>query len=371
MKITSFLLAAAVLGLRIEVSAYLVDPPTFAADGTVSDCSGWHVAAAGDACPAIASDWGISVSDFSTVYNPSIGTACRLNSGQSYCVERNWGIPPETPTTSSTTSTTPTPTGGNGVTTPLPTQSGMASNCNKFVLVTGGGCWDVANAAGISLQDFYAWNKGVGANCETLWAETYYCIGIIGGTTASPTITTSTTRSTTSTRSTTTGNGVTTPLPTQSGMVTNCNKFYKTQPGQSCADVINANSITLANFYAWNTGIGQTCNNMWADTWYCVGLIGQTTTTTRSTSTTRTTTTSTRTSTTTSRGNGVATPTPTQPGMISNCDRFYFVTNGELCSTVLSKNGLTMAQFFALNPGVQSDCRGLWAGVYVCTRALR
>jgi hypothetical protein len=151
-------------------------------------------------------------------------------------------------------------------------------------------------------------------------------------------------------------------------MVTNCNKFYKTKQGQGCADVINENAITLSDFYAWNKGVGETCTNMWADTWYCVGLIGQITTKPPTTSPTRTTTTST----TTTRGNGISTPTPTQPGgMTPNCDRFYFVNTSELCSTVLSKNGLTMAQFYALNPGVLDDCRGMWAGVYVCVHSFR
>jgi len=165
---------AVVLGLPVLVTGYLVDPPTTADSTTVSDCSAWIVASSGDTCAAVASANFITLSDFQDVYNPSLGLACKMKTGQSYCVERNWGAAP--PVT--TTSTAPTPTGGNGVTTPLPTQSGMVGNCNKFVLVTGGGCWDVANNAGISLPDFYAWNKGVGDNCEHLWANTYYCVRI-------------------------------------------------------------------------------------------------------------------------------------------------------------------------------------------------
>jgi len=194
-------------------------------------------------------------------------------------------------------------------------------------------------------------------------------IGIIGGTT-STTVASTGTKTTTGTTTTTTGNGVTTPLPTQSGMVTNCAKFYKTKQGQGCFDVTNENGITLPDFYAWNKGIGETCSNMWADTWYCVGLIGQTTTKPPTTaSPTKTTTTS---STTTTKGNGISTPTPTQPGgMTPNCDKFYLVSNGESCSDLLKKNGLTMAQFYALNPGVLDDCRGMWGGVYVCVHAFK
>jgi LysM repeat protein len=190
--------------------------------------------------------------------NPSVGSSCKLNQGQSYCVERNYGVPP--PPTSTTTTPGPTST-GNGVHTPTPTQPGIASNYNKFYQTkSGDGCAAIASANGISLSDFYAWNTGVGSNCETLWADTYYCIGIIGGATT-------TTKPTT----TTPGNGVTTPTPTQGGMTGNCNKFYQTKSGDTCAAIASSYGIGLSDFYAWNTGVGSNCESLWAGTYYCVG----------------------------------------------------------------------------------------------------
>ena len=47
-----------------QAHAYLVDPPTKADPKTVSDCSNWVTAASGDKCDVIASQNGISVSDF-------------------------------------------------------------------------------------------------------------------------------------------------------------------------------------------------------------------------------------------------------------------------------------------------------------------
>jgi hypothetical protein len=72
---------------------------------------------------------------------------------------------------------------------------------------------------------------------------------------------------------------------------------------------------------------------------------------------------------TTTAGNGIATPTPIQEGMVGNCNKFFFVDMGLTCAAVLSKNGLTIAQLFAMNPSVNSDCTGMWANVYVCVGA--
>jgi hypothetical protein len=73
---------------------------------------------------------------------------------------------PTTTTVSSVTSTTPT-----AVTTPTPIQSGITTDCNKFVLAVAGvsTCFDIANNNSITLQDFYEWNPAVGTNCENLW----------------------------------------------------------------------------------------------------------------------------------------------------------------------------------------------------------
>lgn len=52
--------------------------------------------------------------------------------------------------------------------------------------------------------------------------------------------------------------------------------------------------------------------------------------------------------------------------MISDCDAFYFVQAGDTCTTIASKNGISLAQFVLWNPAAKSDCSGLWAEVYAC-----
>ncbi|ETS76430.1 hypothetical protein PFICI_11817 [Pestalotiopsis fici W106-1] len=324
---------------------YTVDPPTAASSDTIQDCTLWMIASTGDTCQGISNTYGLELSQLFT-YNPSLASACAIVVGQSYCVEQNWGVPPETPTTSKTTTTAAPTTTGNGVSTPTPTMGGLTSNCNKFYFVPkGSSCKAVLDTNGITIAQLYAWNTDVLADCTGLWAEVYVCVGIIGETTT-PNPTTSATTTTT----TTPGNGVTTPTPTQPGMVSNCQKFYFVSPGTSCSAVLAANSITLADLYAYNSGVGADCSGMWASVYVCVGVIGGGQVTTTST------TTSIPPTTTTTPGNGVSTPTPTQPGMVSNCDKFFFVQPGTSCSAVLSSTGLTLAQLYALNSGVGADC---------------
>ncbi|KAF5852358.1 hypothetical protein GGP41_007761 [Bipolaris sorokiniana] len=76
-------------------------------------------------------------------------------------------------------------------------------------------------------QNFVSWNTAVGDDCSGLWADTYYCIGVPGTPTTHP--------ATSTTKPTTTGNGVSTPLPTQPVMITNCNKSHYTTKGVSCS----------------------------------------------------------------------------------------------------------------------------------------
>lgn len=253
-------------------------------------------------------------------------------------MERNYGIPPVT-TSSTTSSAPPTTTTGNGVVTPTPTQPGMVNNCNKFDFVeTGDSCSAVAARNGIAVAQLAEWNNA-GADCTALWGQVYVCVGVTG----------SGTSTTTSPPATTTGNGIATPTPTQPGMVNNCNKFDFVNTGDSCSAIATRNGITIANLIAWNNA-GADCTSLWAQVYVCVGVIGTGTTLSTSTITT---------------GNGVATPTPTQPGMVSNCNKFDFVNSGDSCSAIATRNGISIADLIRWND-VGTDCTSLWAKVYVC-----
>ncbi|KAH8163292.1 hypothetical protein CIB48_g4954 [Xylaria polymorpha] len=322
---------------------YLIDPPTTAPDDTIQDCTNWAVASSSDTCESIADDYFISLSDLYT-FNPSLSaSSCPLIVGDSYCVEENFGVPPPPPT--STTSTTT----GNGISTPSPVQTGIASNCNKFYLVQDGDtCSVIAAMYGIALADFYAWNPAAGSTCATLGLHDYVCVGTLDAT--GPTTTTASATTTTKP-----GNGISTPTPVQTGIASNCNKFYEVRSGDICDTIVAAYGISLSNFYAWNPAVGSSCTTLIPGDYVCVGIITSSVTTT--TTTTKATTTS---------GNGVSTPTPVQTGITTNCNLFYLVQSGDVCDTIVAQYGIALSNFYAWNPAVGSSCTTLIPGDYVC-----
>jgi hypothetical protein len=147
--------------------------------------------------------------------------------------------------------------------------------------------------------------------------------------------------------------------------------------GDTCESLAFSWGITVDLFTTINPGVN--CPDLEAGKPYCV--IGEVISDTTSTSTpsqpeitptgsATTTSTTFSTSTTTTPGNGISTPLPTQPGMVGNCDKFYFVKNGESCDSVLSNNNLGMDQLVAWNPSVLGDCTGLWGEVNVCVNVI-
>lgn len=67
---------------------------------------------------------------------------------------------------------------------------------------------------------------------------------------------------------------------------------------------------------------------------------------------------------------GIETPLPIQPGMVDNCNRFYFVKKGENCAAIASAHSITEKDFATWNPRVGSICSGLWADTYACTSVI-
>jgi hypothetical protein len=134
---------------------------------------------------------------------------------------------------SNTTTSKPTPIPsstkppGNGIATPLPTQPDIVSSCDAFHLVKANEpCNTMASSYGITLAKFLALNHKAGSTCAGLWADAYACVSIIGEeadtTTSTPTTTSA-------------GTGISTPQPTQAGMVNTCNKFSFVPAGVNAA----------------------------------------------------------------------------------------------------------------------------------------
>ncbi|KAK4144200.1 uncharacterized protein C8A04DRAFT_28103 [Dichotomopilus funicola] len=154
-------------------------------------------------------------------------------------------------TTTSHTPTTPT----NGVTTPLPTQTGMVGNCKKFHFVQKDEtCDTIAALYSITTAQFIKWNPAAKSGCTGLWASTYACVGLIGGTP-------------------TTGNGIATPTPTQPGMVKNCNKFVMVKPGDTCDAIAFWNGVAGGQYVKLWNGLSEDCRDIWANAYACIGII--------------------------------------------------------------------------------------------------
>ncbi|KAL3713136.1 hypothetical protein TMatcc_001839 [Talaromyces marneffei ATCC 18224] len=164
-------------------ASYLVAPPETAFPGTVSQCSGWVEGQTGLSCTVVEEALGVTTIDFETwvketisssfvdIYEKSYSTrelrmlsdimarilwsTCELLSGYDYCIQIDFGST-STVATSTTSSSSPTSTTlvtttsstGDGISTPLPIQTGMVSTCDKFYLVVSGDtCQAIANAA--------------------------------------------------------------------------------------------------------------------------------------------------------------------------------------------------------------------------------
>lgn len=212
----------------------------------VSNCDLFYWVKVGDYCALIASKHKITSGELID-WNKGIGSGCSgLQADKWVCVSiiGHEGTP-----------TLP----DNGIETPYPIQEGMTPDCDTFHYVQDGElCRDIIKEYRITLGHFYVWNRGVKPDCSGMWARVWVCVSNINHnpTPVDP------------------GNGIETPLPTQPGMVKNCDEFHYVNKGEYCRDILTKYKITMAQFYAWNTQVGENCQYLWTDSWLCVSVIG-------------------------------------------------------------------------------------------------
>ncbi|KAJ5928235.1 hypothetical protein N7466_007191 [Penicillium verhagenii] len=122
--------------------------------GMPSTCDEFHLVVSGDTCSVVASEYGLTLSQF-YAWNPAVGSDCStLDLGDYVCVHIS-------------------------VTTPSPIQTSMYSECDSFYLVqSGDSCDAIATAESISLASLYAWNPAVGTSCADLYLSYYICVGV-------------------------------------------------------------------------------------------------------------------------------------------------------------------------------------------------
>ncbi|KAF9876154.1 hypothetical protein CkaCkLH20_06600 [Colletotrichum karsti] len=256
----------------------------------------------------------------------------------------------------------------------LPHASDTTSYCSWWADYDGSQtCQEVLDFNWIDMKAFRRWNPSVGSDCSGLKSGNSYCVEAYNEPTPPPEeeeTTTTTVASTTSkavvttapptttkapviTTTTSAGNGVETPDPVQGGLVKNCNKFHFVESGDSCSAIAQKYGLTVAQFASFN-GLNSGCTNLWGDTYACVGLIGGNPSTT-----------SAPVKTTTAPSNGVQTPEPVHNGIVSNCNKFYMVADGDSCASIAKKNSIRTADVVSWN-GLNSGCTNLWLDTYAC-----
>ncbi|KAL5337695.1 hypothetical protein BJX70DRAFT_368556 [Aspergillus crustosus] len=61
----------------------------------------------------------------------------------------------------------------------MPQMPGIITNCYAFHLIeSGDSCWSITTEAGITVEQFRAWNTQVDAQCSNLWQGYWVCVGL-------------------------------------------------------------------------------------------------------------------------------------------------------------------------------------------------
>ncbi|KAK4031910.1 hypothetical protein C8A01DRAFT_41650 [Parachaetomium inaequale] len=316
--------------------------------GAATPCAILFPAPQNGTCDELNSMVGVPASSLSA-WNTGINCAS-LSANEWYCI-------------ASTIATT-----GDPITTPAPdnsTATGTGPTSGSSPSTTGGSASTSTSSSGVPSTSSGATTKSSSASSTPTTSVT------------SNSSSTKSTSTTTTAAPTTTSKpaSVSTPVPTQTGMVANCNRFYKVESGDACWSISNAAGIDVNKFYSMNPAVGTDCSHLLAGYYVCLAVASDGAPATTITSgtpvapaipVTSSSPVASPTTTTTSGGAVGATPLPVQTGMASGCTRFYLVESGDNCSLIATDAGISLSTFYSLNPAVGSSCGFLLAGYYVC-----
>ncbi|RSL86748.1 hypothetical protein CDV31_016358 [Fusarium ambrosium] len=277
--------------------------PSNISNGTNENCAQFYSVEIGDYCNQVIMKFSISLQDF-LFLNQGVNDECtNLFAKESYCVlpvgpinmypGHPEYIDPATEVPDidfddlpSATFTAPVIT---GVATYLPRANGTRKDCYIFMDGTDlqvdmswgfsfSACVEVVNVWGISLDELQNWNPSLDtASPDCAFGEEYsYCMAAykrVDTYTGEPdepeTAITSEVASSTTSKS---AEPTSTELPIRDGAAEGCKTYYAVIPPMTCQDVLDANKITIAQFYAMNPSVGAECYNLWPDYRYCVEM---------------------------------------------------------------------------------------------------
>ncbi|KAK9646497.1 hypothetical protein HCH54_005237 [Aspergillus fumigatus] len=296
----------------------------------------------GDTCNTIAEAYSLSIADLIS-YNPSLNRACsNLIVGDNICV----GLSGQTYTPTTIAGATATKTEQYATTTtapPGPTGYGTTKQCGSYYQATDGDtCEQISLAYSISASLFMAINPAIDEECSNLVPGLYYCVY--------PTVDWNATTNGTATTST----YATPPTSTPTGTTPDCYEWHTIVSGDTCSLLQTEFGITFTQLRTWNPQIDESCSNLLLDVAYCVhGEMNPQTTSATTTTPTPTPT-------------AVAPPGPTQSGIPAICNRWVMQQDGMYCYDMAAKAGITLDLLYELNPALNGDCSGLWAGYAYC-----
>ncbi|KAL4792275.1 hypothetical protein BDV19DRAFT_392277 [Aspergillus venezuelensis] len=217
----------------------------------------------------------------------------------------------------------------------------LAADCNHPFLR-----WWNDNYTTIIVQYYYLtenllhdWNPAVEDDCSGLRDQFYYCVDAFPPDEAPmpPTVTT-------------------TLSPLANGTTKDCTRWYKSGDFETCPLLaLRFGTFDVKDFIAWNPAIGENCERIMPDTWYCVGIKDAPTTRTEPFPT--------------------ALPTslyPRQPNIIKTCTFFRPVELDKTCEDIASSNGISVALFTLWNPDIVNEageCKNLIPNYEVCVEA--
>ncbi|KAI0132936.1 hypothetical protein BJ170DRAFT_265966 [Xylariales sp. AK1849] len=137
--------------------------------------------------------------------------------------------------------------------------------------------------------------------------------------------------------------------------------IYTVQANDTCYDIVQTynGSLSVTQMVSWNPNINRGCTNLDQLEGYqiCVSYPGiphvATTATTSATVTSL-----------------AAVPTNLAPNTTTDCAKYYTVVDGDTCAAISLANGISLSDFYFLNPAVNSTCGNLWLNYAYCIEAV-
>ncbi|KAM0187755.1 hypothetical protein ACHAPI_010983 [Fusarium lateritium] len=242
--------------------------------------------------------------------------------------------PPFTPPPDATPYTAVTLTPADSDFTPSPTQGPLPTDCQNFHKVEADEtCRDILKIYNyLSEKQFFKYNPVLKKDCNGLWKDNWYCVGISAELPAPPTVST-------------------TPASVPTDSPKDCRSWYYTTGGETCDLLVKLfGTFDQKEFVAMNPSVREDCDGIQDETWYCVARPNTPTTRTAPLLV----------------PSEPATAMPTQSGTSTSCKRYWLVSDNDTCRSVERVNGIAHEDFLAWNKALGSGCFGLKSDYYVC-----